>query len=243
MKTKTVFFDVYQTLLSVDFRKNEKAWDIFSKFINSQKALIDTSQFQKIFDQEKQNYYRSVKDPEMKFRHHNLFSLVDAAFRKYGISVKKEKLLNLIWKFRQIHSTGAKLYPGVEKMLNELCKKYSLAIASYTQSSYTHKELEKLGITKYFSHFFFSSDIGYRKTDPEFYKICLKKTQNKAAECLMVGDNYLQDIVMPKKAGIKAILIRNPLTGKQNIIGDIKPDSVVGIENIATLSVVVQSML
>ncbi|MFA5925540.1 MAG: HAD family hydrolase [Parcubacteria group bacterium] len=243
MKRKTIFFDVYQTLLSVDFKKNAKAWDVFSSFLSSRGVPADTFRFQEMFDQEKQNYYHLAGDFEMKFRHHNLFDLIDTVLRKHGIGAGKKELSDLIWKFRQIHSPDVKLYPGVEEILDELYQKYILAIASYAQGSYLPRELEKLGIAKYFSHFIISSDIGYRKTDPEFYKICLKKTQQKPAECLMIGDNYLQDVAMPKKAGIKAVLIRNPLTDKQNIIGNTKPDSIVKIEDMATLSSVIQSIL
>ena len=125
----------------------------------------------------------------------------------------------------------------------ELSKKYTLSIASYTQGSYTYKELEKFDIAQYFSYFIFSSDIGYKKTDQEFYKICLQKTNNEPDECLMIGDNYLQDVVIPKRVGLKAILIKNPSTDKQNIINDVEPDDIVQLKDIAILPSVIQSIL
>jgi putative hydrolase of the HAD superfamily len=240
MDLKTIFFDVYQTLVSVGYDGNEKAWDIFPKFLNRKGVLIDSDQFQNLLDQEKQKYYTSVKDPEMKLRHHNFFDLINAIFQNYNVEIGKEELLDLIWQFRQAHHPETKLYPGVKDMLHELSLKYMLAVASYTQGSYMLKELEKLGIAQYFSHFIFSSDIGYRKTDQEFYKICLQKTNGKPDECLMVGDNYLQDVVTPKKLGLKAILIRNPLTDGENIIGNVKPDRTVELENISTLPLIMQ---
>jgi putative hydrolase of the HAD superfamily len=239
MDLKTIFFDVYQTLVSIDYDGNEKAWDIFSKFLNSRGVPIDSAQFQKVLSQEKQKYYFSVKDPEMKLRHHNFFDLINAIFQNYNIEVDEKELLDLIWQFRQAHHPETKLYPGVKETLHELSLKHTLAVASYTQGSYTQKELEKLGIAKYFSHFIFSSDIGYRKNNQEFYKICLQKTNNQAEECLMIGDNYLQDVVIPKKLGLRAILIRNPLTDGENIIDDVKPDSTVKLEDISTLPLII----
>jgi putative hydrolase of the HAD superfamily len=240
MNLKIIFFDVYQTLVSVDYSGNEKAWDIFPKFLNTKGVLIDSAQLQKLLDQEKQKYYSSVDDPEMKFRHHNLFDLINAIFLNYNIKIGKDELFELIWRFRQAHHPEVKLYPGVKDMLHELSLKYALAVASYTQGSYMHKELEKLEILQYFSHFIFSSDIGYKKTDQEFYKICLQKTNNKPEECLMVGDNYLQDVVIPKKLGLRAILIRNPQTDKENIIGDVRPDGIVKLEDISALPLIIQ---
>ena len=54
MNFKTIFFDIYQTLLSVDFNGNEDAWDVFSKFLNKRDIVIDAVQFQKQLSQEKQ---------------------------------------------------------------------------------------------------------------------------------------------------------------------------------------------
>ena len=158
------------------------------------------------------------------------------------IKVEKKELHELIWKFRQSYHPDVNLISGVSDLLCELSLKYILATASYAQSYYTYRELEKSGIAQYFSHFIFSSDIGYRKTDQEFYKICLKKTNNAPEECLMVGDNYLQDVVTPKKVGLKAVLIRNPLTDRQNIIGDVKPDGIIRLEDIKTLPLIIQSI-
>ena len=240
---KTIFFDVYQTLLSIDYNENEEAWDVFSNFLNNQGIVINASQFKKILTQEKQRYYDSFKDPKMELRHHNLFNLINTVFLSYNIKVEEKELLDLIWKFRQLHHSNLELYYGVKDVLYELSKKYTLSTASYAQGSYTRKELKKLGIAQYFSYFVFSSDIGYKKTDQEFYRICLQKTNNKPDECLMIGDNYLQDVVIPKRVGLKAILIKNPLTDKQNIIDDVKPDGVVQLKDITTLPSIIQSIL
>lgn len=230
-------------MLSVHNSGNEEAWDVFSEFLNNQGILINTFQFQKLLIQEKRRYYDSVKDPKMELRHHNLFNSINVVFLGHKVKVEKKELLDLIWKFRQLYRSDLELYPGVKDVLHELSQKYTLSTASYTQGSYTHKELKKLGIAQYFSYFIFSSDIGYRKTDQEFYRICLQKTNNKPDECLMVGDNYLQDIVIPKKVGLKAVLIKNPSDDKQNVIDDVKPDSIVQLKNIATLPSIIQSIL
>jgi putative hydrolase of the HAD superfamily len=240
---KTIFFDVYQTLLSADLGPNEKGWPVFSKFLNDFGVPVDPAQFREKFDQQKQNYYLSVGDPEKKFRHHNLFDLIGSLFGDYGIQAEKKTLFDLIWKFRAASRSHVELYPGVKAVLEELSQKYSLSVASFAQSSYTKRELEELGIAKFFSHFVFSSDNGYRKTDPEFYNVCLRIAGEKPEECLMVGDNYLQDIVVPKSVGFQAILIRNPLTDKQNIIEDIKPDGIVRVENLAMLPSVIEDSI
>ena len=242
MNLKTIFFDVYQTLVSVDDSGNEKAWNVFSKFLNKQGISMDGLQFQEILNLENEKYYDLVADTKKESRHHNLFNSISTIFLNYNIKIEQHRLLDLIWEFRQLYCSDLKLYYGVKEMLCELSQKYILSTASYAQSSSIYRELEKLEIAQYFSHFIFSSDIGYRKTDQEFYKICLRKTKNKSNECLMIGDNYLQDVVTPKKVGLKAILIKNPLTDKRNIIDDVQPDRIVQLKDIKTLPSAVQSI-
>ena len=242
MKLKTIFFDVYQTLISIDDSGNEEAWNVFSEYLNRQGVSVDALQFKKKVEMENEKYYEKAGDSEKEFRHHSIYNSVNAVFLNYDIKISKDELLDLIWEFRQVHTSDLELYPGVKDMLHELSKKYVLSTASYAQSSSTRNELKKLGIDQYFSHFIFSSDIGYKKTDQKFYEICLQETGNKSEECLMIGDNYLQDVVIPKKVGLKAILIKNPLTDGRNIINDIKPDGTAELKDIAILPLVIRSI-
>jgi putative hydrolase of the HAD superfamily len=241
MKPKTIFFDVYQTLLSVNYSGNNEAWNVFSEFLKTYGIQINAEKFRETINLENQKYYKGVKDVEMKYRHHSLLKSIKVVFLSYGIKIEKEELIDLIWEFRKKHSSNLEIYPGVERMLKKLSKKHVLSIASYTQSSYTYKELEKFKIAQYFSHFIFSSDIGYRKTDQEFFRKCLEKTKSKSSECVMVGDNYLQDVVIPKQVGLKAILIENPLVNSKNTNKDVKPDSIVKLEDISKLPLIIES--
>lgn len=59
-------------------------------------------------------------------------------------------------------------------------------------------------------------------------------------ECIMIGDNYLQDIAVPKKVGFEAILIENPETNDKNYIKKIQPDGIVKLENISTLDAIIK---
>ncbi|MFC1609253.1 HAD family hydrolase [Patescibacteria group bacterium] len=235
MKLKTIFFDIYQTLISVDDSGNEEAWSVFSEYLSRQGVSVDASQFQEMVGLENKKYYEEVGDFEKKFRHHSVYNSVNAVFLNYGIGISKDELLDLIWEFRQLYVSDLELYPGVKDMLRELSEKYVLSTASYAQSSSTRNELKKLGIDKYFSHFIFSSDIGYKKTSQKFFEICLQETNSEPDECLMIGDNYLQDVVTPKRVGLKAILVKNPLTNDRNIINDVEPDCVVDLKDISTL--------
>lgn len=160
----------------------------------------------------------------------------------HAIKIERIELLDLIWKFRKEYASDLEIYPGVKNMLRKLFAEYYLSTASYTQGSYTKKELEELEIAQFFSNFIFSSDIGYRKTDSKFFELCLKKTGNKPKECVMVGDNYLQDVLSPKQIGLKAILIDNAQRSKRNNITEVRPDATVKLENIGELPDIIDSL-
>ncbi|MEA3273405.1 MAG: HAD family hydrolase [Patescibacteria group bacterium] len=241
-KIKTIFFDVYQTLQSINDTGNDKSWHVFSDYLNDNNVKCDALEFRKLVNLENQKYYQKVDDVGMKTRHHDLSNSINNVFLNHNVAVEKNDLLDLIWEFRSEYASDLEIYPGVESMLEKLFAKYFLSTASYTQGSYTRKELEKLKIAQYFSSFVFSSDIGYRKTDPKFFEICLEKTENKPVECVMVGDNYLQDVVSSKTIGLKAVLIDNPQTSANNNITEVKPDAIVKLENIEELPDVIESL-
>ena len=72
-----------------------------------------------------------------------------------------------------------------------------------------------MDIAKFFSYFIYTSDIGLHKASPQFYEQCLKIVKSKAENCVMVGDNYDVDFLIPKKLGIKAVWVKNPLTAHE----------------------------
>ncbi len=111
----------------------------------------------------------------MELRHHNLFNLINTVFLSYNIKVEEKELLDLIWKFRQLHHSNLELYYGVKDVLYELSKKYTLSTASYAQGSYTRKELKKLGIAQYFSYFVFLLILAIKKRIKSFIEFVYKK--------------------------------------------------------------------
>lgn len=58
----------------------------------------------------------------------------------------------------------------------------------------------------------YSSDIGLRKEFPDFYKRALEIVGRSAEDCIMVGDNYDVDVLVPQQLGIRAVWIKNPIT-------------------------------
>ena len=85
-----------------------------------------------------------------------------------------------------------KLYPEVVEVLEQLSSRFQLAVVSNFDGRLL-MILEHLGISKFFSHVFVSSEIGADKPDPEIFRRALQFTKLRPNEALHVGDDPDRD--------------------------------------------------
>ena len=246
---KVIFFDCYQTLLDVNLDKEnqkfdrKRGWEKFVSLLNQNYGIIvSASDFVRFLDQRKADFY-TEKDKAI--FHHNLLLLVSEVIEKdLKSKISSEEIADLIYEYRKISRGYLQLYPKVAETLARLSEKYILSIASYTQSSFTQPELRELGIKKYFSFFVFSSDIGFRKESTEFYKKCLQIVGKDPADCVMVGDNYSEDVSAPSRLGINTVWIKNPETySKHSNLPTAEADGVVDLQEFDRLPEVIGGII
>ena len=84
------------------------------------------------------------------------------------------------------------LYPEVPEVLEKLQPRFQLAVISNFDGRLRFI-LEHLGISKFFSHVFISSELGADKPDPEIYRRALNFIHLKPNEVLHVGDDPERD--------------------------------------------------
>jgi putative hydrolase of the HAD superfamily len=70
--------------------------------------------------------------------------------------------------------------------------------------------LEQLGISKYFSHVFVSSEIGADKPDPEIFRRALKFASLQPNEVLHAGDDPERDWKAATAAGLSVFKLERP---------------------------------
>lgn len=243
---KVIFFDMYQTLVDTDIKNNkELTKNAFKKIfvaylLHKGVENAKASRFHSFYNKELDSFYE-IHDKETK--HHNFETILFETFRKYyDFDVDKEELEDMAYAFRKISRGYATLYPGVKEMLETLSKDYTLILASYTQGVYSERELEEVGMRKYFTHCVFSSYIGFKKKSDNFYKKCLEVAQTEPSNCIMVGDSLDEDIFMAKRNGMRTVWVINPLS-KDSEISDVVPDASVPIELINTLPTLIRKMI
>jgi putative hydrolase of the HAD superfamily len=108
------------------------------------------------------------------------------------------------------------LYPEVRGVLEELRPRFQLAVISNFDGR-LRLILRHLGISKFFSQVFISSELGADKPDPEIYRRTLKIVHLDATEVLHVGDDPERDW---KAAGGAGLLVFR-LDRTQNSLRDL----------------------
>ena len=78
--------------------------------------------------------------------------------------------------------------------------------------------LRHLGISKFFSHVFISSELGADKPDPEIYRRALKLIDRKPTEVLHVGDDSQRDWEAASAAGLSVFRLDRPKNSLRDLL-------------------------
>ena len=245
---KVILFDIYQTLIDIDVsaenkkRNNIRAWEKFAESLDKYSAHTTSSELLELSDRRKAIFYIG-KDKNI--RHHNFCEIMTKVLNDdLGLNIPQDKVCSLIYEYHKTARGFARLYPQVYETLAQLSEKYILLTASYTQRCFTQPELEELGIEKFFSHFVYTSDVGFHKQSPRFYQQCLEIVDKSANDCVMIGDNYDVDVLVPQNLGMKTIWVKNPITVNQyhDLVSKGPKGYIIDIEEFARLPEVVRKI-
>ena len=74
-------------------------------------------------------------------------------------------------------------------------------------SSYLRKELDQLGISKYFKIVLTSEDVGYDKPDARLFLESAREIGLRPSDIFYVGNDYQKDVVGARAAGMRPVLV------------------------------------
>ena len=110
------------------------------------------------------------------------------------------------------------LYPEVEEVLAALHGRFGLAVISNFDAR-LRMILEHLGVSKFFSNVFLSSELGADKPDPEIFRRALQLNGTRPAETLHIGDDPERDWKGASQAGLAIFQLKR----SSNSLGDLLP--------------------
>jgi putative hydrolase of the HAD superfamily len=109
------------------------------------------------------------------------------------------------------------LYPEVVDVLEKLSAHFQLAVISNFDGR-LRMILEHLGISKFFSYIFVSSEVGADKPDPEVFRRALKFMNLRPKEALHVGDDPERDWKAATKAGIRVFKLNRSKNSLRDLL-------------------------
>jgi HAD superfamily hydrolase (TIGR01549 family) len=105
------------------------------------------------------------------------------------------------------YMANLKIREGCIDLLEALRQKYKLVICSDT-SGVTKVIAKTFNLEKYFTESFYSIDVGWMKSDREFWTSILSSLSINPDELVMVGDNPHCDIHWPNVLGMNTIQVK-----------------------------------
>lgn len=97
---------------------------------------------------------------------------------------------------------------GASEILSLLSKCYRIAIATNATVSKKPdvvRALERAGLSAYIDEIFCFTELGHKKSEPEFWDAVLTRLGAQKNEVVMIGDSLEQDVLGPMRVGIRAI--------------------------------------
>lgn len=132
-----------------------------------------------------------------------------------GDACKKLGLLDMYYEELEKHIKIHNPLREEVKSLFERLKtdKKHIAIASDSMKRTINLYLNKYKLSDYIDFVFSAEDAGCKKDDEKYWEIIIEKHNLKPQECIMIGDNELEDILVPKRFGFHTFLIK----GKEDL--------------------------
>jgi putative hydrolase of the HAD superfamily len=93
---------------------------------------------------------------------------------------------------------------GAIPVVNKLSQKFKIGVVSNGFPDVQFRKLETMGLNDLFSCIVLSEVIGIRKPDPAIFQKAASIIHIKRADCLYMGDSYINDVIGAKNAGMQA---------------------------------------
>ena len=198
---KVILFDIDNTLLSFDEYVKESMKNGFEKFEIGiyKEEMFDT------FTEVNTGLWHALEKGEINFEElkKKRWNMI---FERLGITADGEAFEKY---FRECLFESAIPIDGAIELLNYLCDKYTLCVASNGPYQHQLNRLKICGMLPYFSDFFISEEIGSQKPSASFFKTCIDRLNSKSkekilpCEIMIIGDSLSSDMAGGIQFGIQ----------------------------------------
>ena len=201
---ETVLFDYGNTLIEFGPDQVKRCDRALSAALTEMFGPHDLEMLSDIQHQERRSPYSG------EFLENDLAETTGALVEQlFGVQPDQEQL-QLLLQVRFEAMTGCvEVQSEVEGILEKLAGRYRLGlISNYPDSHAIRHSLERNGLDHWFEVIVVSADVGRVKPHPWIFEKALQEMNVQPTAALYVGDNWLGDIQGARRAGLRAIWIR-----------------------------------
>ena len=118
--------------------------------------------------------------------------------------------------FRRASTEYIRLYDGAVSFLQNLREVgEQVILLSNAQNLFTMEELRNLAITDCFDDIYLSSDWGFKKPDPRFYRVPLEQHHLHPEHTVMIGNDGVCDIEGARTVGMHTVYLKTNLSPRE----------------------------
>ena len=133
-------------------------------------------------------------------------------YAQKGVTAADKLVAETALAFRKASITHLRLYAGAKELLSALRQRGRVVLLSNAQSLFTRPELSLLGLADCFDSIYLSSEAGFKKPDPRFFRLALEREGLDPARCLMIGNDPICDGDGARRIGLAAWVIRSNIS-------------------------------
>ena len=196
-----VWFDIGYTLL---YMQREITYRQALKELDQKVALED---IEREFHLTDKLFMREYPGIFMKPRKVYMPTYLGLMNYRLGLSVDVCKLDDCWEEIKQNIDPYWLAFEGVREVLDEL-KRRSIRMGIISNWDWTARDiLTAAGLIDYFDPIVISAEVDCNKPDARIFELALEKAGIPAHQCLYIGDNYYDDALGSRKAGMEALII------------------------------------
>jgi putative hydrolase of the HAD superfamily len=201
---KDIFFDLDRTLW--DFDKNsESALRIIYEELKLDNYSSSFDQFIAV--------YRDINARFWKDYGEGKIDKIQLRNGRFTETLKEFKIENQAMgktmgdRYLQLSPFQTHLFPSTKEVLTELKERdYRLHIITNGFKEVQFTKLENSGIFHFFDDVLCSEEVGESKPHPLVFQGALKRTNARADQSIMIGDDFRADVIGAENAGIRGVL-------------------------------------
>ena len=175
-------------------------FDMDGTLIDSGLAITNTINYVRVnlgFEKLEKDYIlEKVNDPA-----------INSAEFFYGTKEFTPQQTKLFEEYYNIHClTDLAVYDGISKLIDDLSKDFTLAVATNANSDYAHKMLNHVGLGHHFKTILGYDSVKNPKPLPEMVYKILDIHNISSQNAQLIGDSH-KDIMAATRAGVDSVLV------------------------------------